>query len=121
LPRRQVDRRFTSERLAEVHEHASRCTSCSDINTGLSQPDAATSGSCTPGSTGECSCSITYRKTNAEQDTYTTSGTTLTTTPQGPASLTTWDYCVQGSTLRLHRVESSTTGSATFLIVATQK
>ena len=95
--------------------------SCADFNTVSSQPDAKVAFTCVSSSSGNCDCSAALHTTNTEQGTYTTSGNTFTTTPQGSANPTTGEYCVQGNTLRLRFVDSSSSGSATFTIVATMQ
>jgi hypothetical protein len=74
-------------------------------------PDAGMVGSCVENTSGVCVC--TYALDNMSiggQGTYTTSGGTLSVVGSDPSSM---DYCVQGNTLSMYAVNSSTGDSAT--------
>jgi hypothetical protein len=91
---------------------------CSQLNSAFAQPAGVQTGTCTSSPSGDCDCSVDFRSTSTEQGAYSMSGSTLTMTPQGSASPTVADYCVQGNTLRIRTVETSSAGSAIFDVVA---
>jgi hypothetical protein len=101
---------------ATVHVPASCLTpfglTCSTLN-GLLQQEVGGSGSGDPtiscSGSGSCTCIIAAPQQVAESGTYTTSGTTLTTTPSGSGAPSSTEYCVDGSTL--HVIEMNEDGS----------
>jgi hypothetical protein len=86
-------------------------TTCSAFETALKAEMGVTSASCADGGT-NCSCAIGQNIVATESGTYTTSGSTLTTTPTAgtPASA---QYCVSGN-------QASFSGSDMFVLVATK-
>jgi hypothetical protein len=74
-------------------------------------PDAGMVGSCVENTSGVCVCTYTLDNMSiGGQGTYTTSGGTLSVVGSDPSSM---DYCVQGNTLSMYAVNSSTGDSAT--------
>jgi hypothetical protein len=106
-----IDRTVT----ATVHVPASCLTpfglNCAALDGLLKQQAGGGSGdptiSCS--GSGSCTCLISAPEQVTESGTYTTSGTTLTTTPTGSGSPSSTEYCVDGSTL--HVIEMNEDGS----------
>lgn len=95
---------------------------CAEINTRLSQDGYGFSGTCTPASSGGCSCSITEHLTANDSGTYAVSGSTLRTADSATSFERTWEYCVQGDTLRIRHTDTGTSGSfLTSVYVATRE
>jgi hypothetical protein len=84
------------------------CAELQQVFSGLSG-DGGTGGTCTTSGSG-CNCAFSIANSDVESGTYTTSGSTLTTTPtaNSGASMGSGSYCVNGNTLTY--VPSSTTG-----------
>jgi hypothetical protein len=82
---------------------------CADRAANL--PDAGMVGSCVENTSGLCVCTYDLDNTPISgQGTYTTSGGRLSVVGSDPSSM---DYCVQGNTLSMYAVNSSTGDSAT--------
>ena len=76
-----------------------------------SNPDAGMVGSCVENASGVCVCSYTMDNMSLSgQGTYTTSSGRLSVIGSDPSSM---DYCVQGNTLTMFAVNSSTGDQAT--------
>jgi len=75
-----------------------------------SLPDAGMVGSCVENSAGLCVCTYTLDMTSTGHGTYTTSAGKLSVVGNTPSAL---DYCVQGNTLSMYAISSSTGDQAT--------
>lgn len=94
---------------------------CSFYQSIFSAPDAAMSGTCTSAASGDCDCQVSYHATTSDQGTYTTTGSSFTTTPQGSTDSTTGEFCVQGNTAHVRFTDVSGSSSATFTLVGTRQ
>lgn len=81
---------------------------CADRGANL--PDAGMAGSCIEDTSGACVCTYTLDMSAGGQGTYSTSGGRLSVVGSDPSAM---DYCVQGTTLSMYAVNSSTGDSAT--------
>jgi hypothetical protein len=83
------------------------CAELQEVFSGLSG-DGGTAGTCTTSGSG-CNCNFSIANSDVESGTYTTSGSTLTTTPTGGtgSGATSGSYCVNGNTLTFVASSSS--------------
>jgi hypothetical protein len=95
---------------------------CSELEAmlgGTTAADGGTSATCAA-SASACDCSVKATQTTNSMGTYTSSGTTVTETPNAaaaqPSSST---FCVQGN--MLHLIVRGTSGMSTTEIVATKQ
>jgi len=78
---------------------------------GSNSADAGMVGSCAENTSGACVCTYTLdNMTMVGQGTYTTSGGRLSVVGSDPSSM---DYCVQGNTLTMYAINSTTGDQAT--------
>ncbi len=96
-----LDLQLTVTATAHIPAACLQGLSCSALNALFQYETGGTTGatiSCTGSSS--CTCVISAPQTTSEDGTYTTSGTTLTTTP-GSGGSAAQPYCVDGSTLHI--------------------
>lgn len=99
-----VTRSGSAEAKADVHvPSACNAYGCATIAAGI-ESNGCSNATCTDGANGSCDCAVDCVGQIAESNTYTVSGTTLNVAAS-PAR--TYDFCVNGGTLKYHETDST--------------